>query len=64
MSRLRFSAGSNLLVRWVPTPKAQLGQQDTLVCERSHLGYVRSSPATSTRIPEVMQRKVDPQRSR
>jgi hypothetical protein len=43
-------------------PKAQLGRQDTLVCERSHLGYVRSSPAASTRIAEVMQRKVDPHR--
>jgi len=51
------------MMRWVPTPKVQLGQQDTLVGERSHLGYVRSSPGASARIAEVLQRKVDPQRS-
>ena len=64
ISQQILSTCSNLLVRWIATPKVQLGRQDTLVCERSYLGYIRSNPGASPQIAEVLQRKVDPQRSR
>ena len=41
-------------MRWVPTPKLQLGRQDTLVCGRSYLGYIRSNLGASTQIAEAI----------